>query len=86
MPQKIKIRKEDLEEAMKLIEEMEDELDTIKNKVPEETKKTIKNLESGLATLDVLIDPEAMKQIRKSEKDIKKGKYKPLEELEKELQ
>lgn len=41
--------------------------------------------ESLVETLDVLSDPELMASIKQSEKEIKEGKFKTLEELEKEL-
>ena len=41
--------------------------------------------ESWKETNEILADPELMKAIKQGEKDIKKGKYITLEQLEKEL-
>jgi len=41
--------------------------------------------ESMKATIETLSSPEAMKKIKQGEKELAKGKGKPLEEVKKEL-
>lgn len=42
---------------------------------------SIDDYESLMETLDILADAETMQRIRKSEKDIKHGKFKSLKEI-----
>ena len=53
--------------------------------IPEVVILSKEDYDSWIATIETLSDPELMKSIRKSEKDLKKGSYSSLEEVEKEL-
>lgn len=46
---------------------------------------TKKDYEGLLETLDILADKKLVKRIKKAEKDVKKGRLKTLEQVEKEM-
>jgi len=52
---------------------------------PEVVMMSIDDYEGLLETLEIESDPELMKRLKKAEGDFKKGKWKSLEDIHKEL-
>jgi len=52
---------------------------------PEVVMMSIDDYEGLLETLEIESDPELMKRLKKAEEDMKKGKWKTLEQIHKEL-
>ncbi len=76
-------------ELPKVIEQIDSKLDRYvitKRGKPVVVMLSIDDYESLMETLDILADPETMKRIRKSEEDIKKGKFKSLEEIKRSIE
>lgn len=71
-------------ELPNVIDQIDTKLDRFvitKRGKPVAVMMSIDDYESLMETLDILADPETMKRIRKSEKDIKQGKFKSLQEI-----
>lgn len=53
--------------------------------VPEVVVMSKSDFDGWMATIETLSDPELMEAIREGDEDIKAGRYKSLEDVEKEL-
>lgn len=53
--------------------------------VPKAIMMNKEEFEGLMATIETLSDPELMRSIRESEKDLRTGRYAPLEAVEREL-
>jgi len=72
----------------KIVDEIDSRMDRFivtKRGKPLVLMMSIDDYESLLETLSVLSDPALVKRIKAAEKDVKKGRVKALDKLEKEL-